>query len=319
MAVKTYFYHYVTARIGADCPRVLQALRSNLYHLGCRDIAFTSTIEELRHWVQDSPPDLLIVQSDLGAPDDVYELFRAIRHGELGNNPFVPLVAVTHVAEPELIKSLVNAGIDDVLPYPWPDAYLDQRLNKLIHQRKPFVVTSDYIGPDRRGKTRPGDAFADVTPIQVPNPLRAKAMDRLSDEVLSKQVADSAAQVQADRVRRLAELAIRLAADLAILNDTGRTGSALAKTCLERLAATTSAILHRAQGTAYEAACTSCRTLNRTTTLMLKSLQQDMAPELHLLHPLADRFAQEFGIDTVRILAHQSPHGVQKVPEETDA
>lgn len=311
MAVRTYFYHYVTARIGADCPHVLQALRSNLFHLGCRDIDFTSDMDELRTWVRETPPDLLVVQSDLGAPDDVCDLFRGIRHGDLTSNPFIPLIAITHVAEPELIKSLINAGTDDVLPYPWKEAYFDERLHKLIHSRKPFVVTSDYIGPDRRGKPRPGEQVADVTPIDVPNPLRAKALDRMSDEALRTLVAEGASQVQADRIRRLGELAVRLSGDLAVLNDTGRQESALAKTCLERLAATTKGIIRRAVNTPFEASCTSCRTLNRTADLMLKSIKQGIVPELHLLQPLTERFASDFGIDAAALLNERGIQAVQ--------
>lgn len=311
MAVRTYFYHYVTARIGADCPHILQALRSNLYHLGCRDIQYTSDPDELRRWVAEAPPDLLIVQSDLGAPEAVCDLFRRIRHGELGSNPFVPLVAVTHVAEPELIKSLINAGTDDVLPYPWQEQYMDERLSKLIHQRKPFVVTSDYIGPDRRAKPRPGERFADVTPMEVPNPLRAKALDRMSDEDLAKIVAEGAAQVQADRIRRLGELAVRLAGDLSVLEEKGRGASALSRTCLERLVATTASILRRAEGTAFQPVCTSCRTLNRTAKLMLKSMEEDgEGPELHLLEPLTERFARDFGLDYGLLMAERTRHAV---------
>jgi CheY-like chemotaxis protein len=310
MAAKTYFYHYVTARIGADCPHILQALRSNLYHLGCRDIEFTDDLETLRQWVADSPPDLLVVQSGLGPDDAVCDLFRDIRHGDLGRNPFVPLVAITRLAVPELIKNLVNAGTDDVLPFPWPEAYLDQRLQRLIHERKPFVVTSDYVGPDRRGKPRPSGRAAEVTPIMVPNPLRAKCLDRMSDEDLGRIVAAGAAQVRANRIHRLAELVVRLVDDLIVLAGSGRQESPLARTCLERLEATTTGILRRAPGSHYEAACMSCRTLNRTARVMLKSVQEGITPELHLLQGLGDRFAGEFGIDGATLLAERTRHAV---------
>ena len=312
MAVRTYFYHYVSARIGADDPHVIQALRSNLYHLGCRDIRYTSDPETLRDWVEESPPDLLIVESDLGGADNVCDLFRSIRHGELGCNPFVPLIAVARVAEHELVKGLINAGTDDVLPFPWPEKYLDERLDKLMHQRKPFVVTSDYIGPDRRAMARPGERFAQVVPIDVPNPLRAKALDRMNDEDFGRMIAEGAAQIQVDRIRRLGELAVRLTRDLEVLDGAGRGTSALSRTCLERLVATTKGILRRAEGTNFESACTSCRTLNRTAKLMLKSLDDVSlgAPNLHLLQPLTQNFARDFGLNYRLLMSEQTAHGI---------
>ncbi len=310
MAVRTYFFQNVTARIGSDDPLIVQALRSNLYHLGCRDIRYTADPAELRAWVSDVPPDLLVVQSDLGGSDSVCDLFRRIRLGELGPNPFIPLIAVTQVAETELVKSLINAGTDDVLPFPWPEQYLDQRLDKLIYQRKQFVVTSDYIGPDRRSASRPGERFAQVTPLDVPNPLRAKAVDRLSDEDFARIVAEGAAQLQVDRIRRLGELAVRLTSDLAVLDERGAGGSALGRTCLERLVATTTGIQRRVEGTNFEAVGGTCRTLNRTAKLLLKGMDEDMgAPELHLLRSLTENFARDFGLNYGALMAEQAARG----------
>lgn len=71
-------------------------------------------------------------------------------------DPFTPIIAVLSEASPGTVRRGVDSGADDLLIHPWSEGYLDQRLQNIIHNRKPFVVTSDYVGPDRRSVRRPG-------------------------------------------------------------------------------------------------------------------------------------------------------------------
>src|SRR3546814_1821103 len=53
------------------------------------------------------------------------------------------------------------------------------RIETVALHRKPFVVTSDYIGPDRRKAVARRDS--NVPLIEVPNPLREKMLGRPLD------------------------------------------------------------------------------------------------------------------------------------------
>ena len=72
-----------------------------------------------------------------------------------------------------------------------------ERINYLAGNRKPFVVTSEYIGPDRRSgrKLKEGeeaDPSDDVPRIEVPNTLGAKASGESVDFVeLQEMVANA--------------------------------------------------------------------------------------------------------------------------------
>ena len=68
----------------------------------------------------------------------------------------------------------MNSGPDDLLLIPFAPDQIMSRLKILVERRKPFVVTHDYIGPDRRTAPRPGTTSA--TQFQVPNPARAQAL-----------------------------------------------------------------------------------------------------------------------------------------------
>lgn len=292
----TYFYTYVNVQIAIVEPLLLQAVRSNLYHLGCREIGYTDTLSVLRERLKSGPCDLLLIQADLGHGKMVPALINAVRHGEVSSNPFMPIVAVTHAPTPEQVKALVDVGVDDILPYPWSQNYVDTRLENLIHNRKPFVVTSDYIGPDRRQKTREDGRSAPVKPLIVPNPLRAKALDRTPSDAIEEQIRTMAERVNIDKILRLAELIVRLSGELTSLGKAGQQTSSVVKNGLQRLADASKALIRRAGETDFASRCTHVNTLHRTSMVMIQAMEASMEPELHLLENLAMRVSHEFGI-----------------------
>jgi CheY-like chemotaxis protein len=291
----TYFYTHVSVQIAVYDPVLLQAARSNLFHLGCRDIAFTREIGVLGQRLGESYCDLLIIQADLEDVRKVARLISAVRHGDLGRNPFMPMVAVTNTATVDQVRALVDAGVDDVLPYPWSDSYVDTRLENLIHNRKPFVVTSDYVGPDRRQKPREGTRHP-IESLPVPNSLRAKALDRVSNEKLEEQIQTMAVRVSQDKLLRLSELVVRLCGEMAAMEKARQYSPALAGASLNKLADATRSIIRRAADTPYAKRCANCNTLHRTVNVMQQAVKAEMEPELHLLEGLAERFAHDFGV-----------------------
>ncbi|MGC2856978.1 response regulator [Novispirillum sp. DQ9] len=307
----TLFYHHVRVRIGVTDPLVLQAVRGTLYHLGCRDMAFTDSLEAIRSAVVNEPVDLLIVAMELG--DGVTGMISQIRHGDLGDNPFVPIVAVTSNPSREVVLAGVDCGVDDLIPYPWTTGYLDERLGKLIMGRRPFVVTSDYIGPDRRAAMRPGQP--PVQALHVPNPLRAKALDRMSDEDLRKAIDASAAVLNADKIRRLSELVVRLVNELENRVSDGDAMSSLSEACLDKMLTATESIVKRAAGTAYAPAATLCRTLQATARKLRDGMEVGEAPDPAALRPLIDRFIKQFQVDPAIASIGLPAHLLQRLPD----
>jgi hypothetical protein len=237
----------------------------------------------------------LIIQADLTDVRKVARLMAAVRHGDVGMNPFMPMISVTNTPTADQVRALVDAGVDDVLPYPWSDSYVDARLENLIHNRKPFVVTSDYVGPDRRQKPRDGARHV-VDPFPVPNALRAKALDRMPDDKLLELIRATAVRVSQDKLARLSELVVRLCGEMAAMEKAGQYSPQLAMANLTKLSDATRTIIRRAIDTPYAKRCTNCNTLHRTSNVMLQAVNAQMEPELHLLEGLAERFASDFGV-----------------------
>jgi DNA-binding NarL/FixJ family response regulator len=130
-------------------------------------------------------PDLVFM--DIAMPGaDAVALVSDLRHGRFGGiNPYMPIILTTWDADERLVRRVVDAGADDLLVKPLSTRIILDRIETVALHRKPFVVTSDYIGPDRRKAVdRRGSS---VPLIEVPNPLREKMLGRPIDAAALQQ------------------------------------------------------------------------------------------------------------------------------------
>lgn len=154
------------------------ATRSLLYHLGFRRIDTVSSLETLNEMMQRRPPDLALCEAQ-GSEGELCSMIQNLRQGATGYNPFVVIIVTAWEKTATLVSSVLNSGADDLLLRPFSTALLGQRIVGHIERRKGFVITSEYVGPDRRSNsTRPSN----VDLFQPPNSLKMKAKDGLSAE-----------------------------------------------------------------------------------------------------------------------------------------
>ena len=116
-------------------------------------------------------PDLIIIDQDLSP--HIGRFIDDVRHGRYGRNPFVSLIVTTTSKDNRDIARLIRQGADDVVVKPVTARLLGERIEYVAVHRRPFIVTSDYVGPDRRlDHARPST----VEQLAVPNTL----LDQLS-------------------------------------------------------------------------------------------------------------------------------------------
>lgn len=116
---------------------------------------------------------------------------------------------MTWEADTEIIRRAVSSGVDLILLKPASASQLFSRIDQLVVDRKPFVVSADYVGPDRRDK--PGRA-ENTQFYQVPNTLKDKIEGRkINATELSGQIASTVKEMNS---RRLEEAAIQLNANI---------------------------------------------------------------------------------------------------------
>ncbi len=144
--------------------------RFAMHSYGIRHEHIYATIGDLIAAVKASPPDLVIVDADLGPTAS--EMVRDIRHSKLGRNPFVMISMMVDAKIEGAAKLAILAGADDVLLKPVAPGTLLDRIVFLAQHRLPFIATSDYLGPERRrsGNARPSK----IKHINVVNTLKDK-------------------------------------------------------------------------------------------------------------------------------------------------
>jgi DNA-binding response OmpR family regulator len=179
--------------------------RGILHGMGLRRIDGITSFNSLERRIKDLEISVVFLE----ASDDIAKmcrLVRSIRMGETKANPFLPIIATLWSGNSQSVAELMNVGCDDVLLRPFSVIKVKERIQAIIDNRKKFVVTSDYVGPDRGA---PAIGHINVESFEVPNPLREMAIGRGSNLV------DQNEQIETAKKRlnkeRLAKLARRIA------------------------------------------------------------------------------------------------------------
>lgn len=176
-----------------------KTLKGCLQEHGFRSVLDTGNLSQVVKAVEEGNVDLLIADTSL-PEGDINDYVTELRHGKHGENPF--LVVITLVDEPTrmAVQGAIDSGTDHVLAKPFqPDDLINQVL-ELTHQRKRFVVTTDYIGPDRRSRPRSGGI--QIPLIDVPNALRQRMTGQMSDGILRRAIDAAKAKINEQKVIR---------------------------------------------------------------------------------------------------------------------
>lgn len=178
-------YSGVKALIAIDNPVLSKGLNEALRRLGFTDLVSAGKLASFQNALAERTFDLILMTSDLEG-SFVGQAIADMRNGRLGEHPFAIVIMLLAAADQTYIRRVIDCGPDDLLLLPVSPKQLLGRIEALTRSRKPFVVTQDFIGPDRRKEQRPGGNSARL--IEIPNPLKARTTD-LPVEVLRGQIA----------------------------------------------------------------------------------------------------------------------------------
>jgi len=161
--------------IFADPERQIRnGIRQILMDQGYRRVRDYSSLEIVGEELERSVPDVIVMDAKMNG-GAACALTESLRQRKVGSNPFTGVIITVWEPNEALIRRIVNCGADDVMVKPISPKQVMARINMMAFKRKPFVVTSDYIGPDRRGPEAKERDGQDVPVIDVPNTLEAKA------------------------------------------------------------------------------------------------------------------------------------------------
>lgn len=142
-----------------------------LNQIGFENILDTGDFEGFQEAFGSGKFDLVIGDTS-AARGDVCELVHRVRHNAFGVDPFPGIILTMADPSEEKIRHAANSGTDHLIAKPYSPNQVLERIQTIVDQRKRFVVTLNYVGPERREGAR--EASSDES-IKVPNTLRAKA------------------------------------------------------------------------------------------------------------------------------------------------
>ena len=211
-------------------------LKDALHMIGFRTIDDLGEVRNLEQAIQRSEPHLILIDMDEDR-DFLCAALKDLRNDKSGTNPFVTIIALTWQPEEDAVEAVMSAGIDDIVTKPISGKILYDRVLNLIERRKDFVVTADYVGPDRRKDCRPVSEN-DLPTIAVPNSLRnatAPGSSQAGSAVVNRaQISEAMRMLCAQKVYRLATQMRDVTAELHQRHK-GEPGSPLADAEAKRL------------------------------------------------------------------------------------
>lgn len=180
--------------------RMRTLLRGALLSVGFRHIRECRSTDDVIGSLTAEPADFLVLDLDADT-DRVCQFVRDLREGLIGTNPYVVVTALTWAPERAMISRTLQAGTDDLIAKPVSPNVIATRTANLVRNRKDFVVTTTYVGPDRRSPDR--HVTGDLPLITVPNTLRFKATGDVGADLNPDSLRKAQSEVNSHRVYRL--------------------------------------------------------------------------------------------------------------------
>ena len=155
-----------------------RVIRDAVHGAGFRRVNVVNSVEKLRRAVRETEFDMLVLEAKEHL-DAICEHIRDIRHGRLGNNPYLVINVITWKPSDSVIGMFIDAGADDIIIMPISIGAVARRVDNIVENRKKFIATPRYVGPDRRGPERAGET-TELGGFDVPNGVRFKATGDIS-------------------------------------------------------------------------------------------------------------------------------------------
>jgi len=115
----------------------------------------------------------LVVLDDLFLEEKTLDFIQEVRAGDHGVNICLPVVILISDPSEELARNAVGVGADDVVLKPLSVNDVNKRMTALLTRELLYVVTENYIGPNRRSPERTDPKKDNL--VSIPNTMRMKA------------------------------------------------------------------------------------------------------------------------------------------------
>jgi CheY-like chemotaxis protein len=147
---------YLTRVLVVDDNKQMRVLvRELLRALDIRLIAEAADAAEGVRLLRSHRADLVITDLAMGGKEDGILLAREIRQAKNSASTTVPIIMMTGHAEMSRVSAAIDAGVNTFLAKPISARSLADHVSAALNDRRPFVRTVTFFGPDRRRRQYP--------------------------------------------------------------------------------------------------------------------------------------------------------------------
>lgn len=137
-----------------------QAVTHNLRAMGFSKISHVRNPADAITTLRTQPTSFLITEWDMKGGSGL-ELVRQIRRAQDSPNRTLPIIMMTGRGELQDVQRARDAGITEFVVKPFSAQALYSRIEQLIEQPRGFVVTENFVGPERRRRGLPPPGVED--------------------------------------------------------------------------------------------------------------------------------------------------------------
>ncbi len=127
-------------------------IRDVLRKFNIRDVLEANNLEKGYRLAREANPDVIFV--DWTPEFDGLGLLKKIRNESDSPNPFVPIIVMTGYSEAHHVISARDAGMNSYLMKPVSAETIYRHIVSLIENKKSFIKSGEFFGPDRRRKRK---------------------------------------------------------------------------------------------------------------------------------------------------------------------
>jgi two-component system, chemotaxis family, chemotaxis protein CheY len=129
-------------------------LVSLLHEVGVQDVRWATDGQAALTRLRNFRPDFIVCDIMM-KPMDGIAFTRSIRTGDLSPNPYVPIILVTGDTRIEIVHQARDAGAHGFIAKPISLNTLRKRLETVLADKRQFIKSPSYTGPDRRRRQLP--------------------------------------------------------------------------------------------------------------------------------------------------------------------